>query len=482
MLQTGILTLSQMCRVIKHLGRIKLTVVDKIEADLLVIGGGGAGLMAAGIAASRNVDMNIVLIEQNRSEPCNTEIASNFIPAAGTRFQKASGVKDSVKNFVDDIAAKNNGKSDMGVTSAICSCAPEALHQLVDLFNVEIEYAPELTWIGHTSRRLHAHPTRSGVPIVAQLWNHLECQANIQILDNTHATGLILDNNRVVGATAVQKNRRVEITSSHVALTTGGFSANRKMLDKFIPEMSRAPNIGSKLDNGDGIQWGISAGAASSLMSGYQGRDCIFPDGTRVTPPVLSEGGIAINSDGRRFVNEQEDYSALARVYRAQSGSVAFFLWDDRIQKMVENVSVMQQAMKSGGIFTSDSIEVIANNFKLSPMRLEATVDQYNNGIKNGKDEFGRQLPILPLQSPWYSAQITGAIAHTQGGLTVDPHCRVIRPDGLPIPGLYAGGNTMAGLSGNKPEGYLSGNGLLVAYSSGFIIGNRVAELCHIKC
>ena len=138
MLQTAILTLSQMCRVIKHLGRIKLTVVDKIKADLLVIGGGGAGLMAAGTAASRNADMNIVLIEQNRSEPCNTEIASNFIPAAGTRFQKASGVKDSVKNFVDDIAAKNNGMSDMRVTSAICSCAPEALHQLVDLFNVEI--------------------------------------------------------------------------------------------------------------------------------------------------------------------------------------------------------------------------------------------------------------------------------------------------------------------------------------------------------
>ena len=81
----------------------------------------------------------------------------------------------------------------------------------------------------------------------------------------------------------------------------------------------------------------------------------------------------------------------------------------------------------------------------------------------------------MPL-SEAFAARITGAIAHTQGGLAVDTSCRVLREDETPISGLYAGGNTIAGLSGDDPAGYLSGNGLLVAYSSGLIIGRDVAR------
>jgi fumarate reductase flavoprotein subunit len=209
-------------------------------------------------------------------------------------------------------------------------------------------------------------------------------------------------------------------------------------------------------------------------MSGYQGRDCISADGTRVTPPVLNEGGIAVNSSGKRFVNERQDYSALASIYRQQPGHVAFFIWDQRIQHMVEDVFVMQQAMARGGIVCANSTAEIAAAYELPAVVLSRTLARYNAGVQRGDDEFGRSELSEPLCAPYFAAKITGAIAHTQGGLVVDSACRVLRVDGTPIPNLYAGGNTMAGLSGDGAAGYLSGNGLMVAYTSAYLIGQHV--------
>ncbi|MEQ8348110.1 MAG: FAD-binding protein [Sneathiellaceae bacterium] len=446
-----------------------------IETDLAIVGGGGAGLMAAGTAAMLDGELRIVLIEKSPDEPCNTEIASNFIPAAGTRYQLAAGVEDSADILFHDIMKKNAGKGDEAVIAEICRRAPEAIHWLADAFGVEIEFAPELTWVGHTNRRLHAHPTRSGPPVVARLREQVARQNNVLILDYTTATGLVTDNGAVVGVTAERDRQPLHIVARRTALTTGGFGANREMVARYIPEMAGAPNIGSKTDNGDGLRWGHSAGGKLSLMSGYQGRDCIFEDGTRVTPPVLNEGGIAVDASGRRFVNERHDYSALARIYRDQPGGFAYFIWDGRIQRMVENVHVMQQAMDRGGIVRGETVEQIALAYELPRKTLQDTITRYNEGVRRGVDAFGRQALTQPLEPPWYAARITGAIAHTQGGLSVDTACRVLREDRTPVFGLYAGGNTMAGLSGDEPGGYLSGNGLLVAYVSGLIIGRHAA-------
>ena len=176
---------------------------------------------------------------------------------------------------------------------------------MADAFGVDIEFAPELTWVGHSNRRLHAHPTRGGPPIVSRLREHIGMQKNVPILNHARATGRILEGGIVVGVTGEKAGRSLRIGAECVALTTGGFSANKYMLAEYIPEMADAPNIGSKCDNGDGIRWGHAEGAALSLMSGYQGRDCIFEDGARVTPPVLNEGGIAINATGRKSTTQQ---------------------------------------------------------------------------------------------------------------------------------------------------------------------------------
>lgn len=450
-----------------------------IETDVVVVGGGGAGLMAAGTAATVEGGVDVVLLEKDSDDPCTSVITSSFIPAAGTRLQRAAGIDDSPEVMAGDILRKNGHKSDPEMTLELCRRSAETIHWFIDGLGVDLEFAPEVVWFGHTNKRMHSHPTRIGVPIIGRMRDYFTSRDNTTYLDKSPGTGLVLDDRgAVIGVTADRDGKELRIGAKKVALTTGGFNANREMLAQYIPEMAEAPNIGAKSNMGEGIRWGMDAGAATGQMTGYQGRDCIFEDGTRLTPGVINEGGIAVNKTGKRFVNEEKDYSQLAAVYRAQPDHFAVFIWDERIQRMTENMHVMKESMRKGGIEICDTVADIAGKFDLPSDVLEQTVAAYNDGVRAGKDAQDRKNLTQPLAPPYYASRITGAMGHTQGGLKVDTSCRVLQPDGSPVPNLYAGGNTMVGLSGDTAGGYMSGNGLLVAYTTGLIIGqNAVAAI-----
>ena len=447
-----------------------------IETDVVVVGGGGAGLMAAATAAATGGEIEVLLLERDSSERCNSLISSSFIPAAGSRLQRAAGIDDSPEAMAADILRKNGHRSDPEVTLELCRLSAETVHWFIDGIGVELEFAPEVAWVGHSRARMHSPPARSGVPIIERMREFIASLPNATVFDKTSGTGLVRTREgTVTGITARRHGTEIRIAARRIVLATGGFNANREMLARYIPDMADAPDIGARSNRGDGIAWGMAAGAAVDHMSGYQGRDCIFDDGTRLTPGVINEGGIAVNATGRRFVNEERDYSELAAVYRAQPGGFAVFVWDERIQRMTEHMHVMREAMRKGGIARCERVAGIAERFALPVDALAETIEDYRTAVRAGHDAHGRTNLTESLEPPFYAARITGAMAHTQGGLRVDPECRVLRRDGRPVPNLHAGGNTMAGLSGDTAGGYLSGNGLLVAYTSGMIIGRNVA-------
>ena len=448
-----------------------------LDTDVVIVGAGGTGLTAAAAIATNAPHLRVTLIERDLSIACNSAIASNFIPAAGTRFQRAAGIDDTPDLLLSDILKKNKGRVDLRLARAICESSAETIHWLVDKVGVELELAPELTWLGHSVVRMHAHPERGGPPVLASLRRFVEGCAKVKILDQTICTGLIGD--ALVGITGVSSKRAaqtLQIKASRVVLASGGFGARPELVAMHIPEMASAPHIGSAKDLGDALDWGQQLGASLANLSSYQGRDCIFADGTRVTPPVLNQGGIAVNAHGVRFVDELQDYSSLARVYRRQPGQVAYFIWDQHIQDQVCNVLVMRQAMERGGIVRAADATALAQTLGLPEAALEATLQQWVTQPRDSCDAFGRSAPAKPLTPPYYAARITGAVAHTQGGLVVDAAGRVLLPNGRPIAGLFAGGNAISGVSGDSCTGYLSGNGLLVAYTSGYLIGRAIAS------
>jgi fumarate reductase flavoprotein subunit len=128
---------------------------------------------------------------------------------------------------------------------------------------------------------------------------------------------------------------------------------------------------------------------------------------------------------------------------------------------------------------TADTIEGIAEQTGLPLDALKQTfadIEACHRGAK--EDPWGRDWTNVEiLEPPYHFAKITGALFHTQGGLIVDDHARVLREDKSALPNLFAGGGAARGLSGPSRWGYLSGNGLLTATVIGRIAGREAAKL-----
>jgi fumarate reductase flavoprotein subunit len=125
----------------------------------------------------------------------------------------------------------------------------------------------------------------------------------------------------------------------------------------------------------------------------------------------------------------------------------------------------------------SETLESLAGTLGLPADALAETVAETNRSARGEiPDAFGREGFLGgPLEPPFHGIHVRGALFHTQGGLRVDTHARVLRPDGEHIPGLYAGGGTAVGVSGSGYRGYSSGNGLLAATVLGKVAGEAAS-------
>ena len=143
------------------------------------------------------------------------------------------------------------------------------------------------------------------------------------------------------------------------------------------------------------------------------------------------------------------------------------------LRQTLANYPRFGECLEAGHVQKAGTLADLARHFKIEPNNLVRTVEKYHAALKTGRDEFGRTQFGGPLTPPYYGIRVTSALVQTLGGLRVDARARVLRPDGTPLPDLYAGGGTAAGLAGDRPEGYLAGTGLLAAFGLGWIAGHH---------
>ena len=443
------------------------------ETDLVVVGAGACGLMATFVAARAGID--VVLLEKNTRLGCNTELASGSIPAAGTRFQKALGIDGSARQMSDDILKKNQGRADAAIVAELCRRSPEIIDLLVDEVGLPLTLNTDSSRFGFSFLRLHNPPGRTGAPLVRSLHDAIGRYPNATFVDHCPGAGLVANENGAVVGVLAGEPAEQRIGARRVILACDGFGASREMIGRYIPEMSDVEYIGVGNNTGDGIRWGMELGAAVAHMGSYQGHGLVCPGfGTRLTPEVAQLGAVIVNVEGERFAREDQGYSEFARVVLAQPRRVAVAIFDQRIYDIVAPLDHFQETIASGAIRSADTLDELTVRFKLPPARVLESIAQCQAAAAQG-DPFGRQVPYVPCAPPFHGAFITGALAHTQGGLVVDTSARVLRPDGTRIENLYAGGGTAAGISGDGPDGYLSGNGLLSALGLGLIAGEHAA-------
>jgi len=451
-----------------------------VEVDVLVIGAGGCGLVAALAAAQHGI--SVFVVEKEKTAGGNTSLSQAMVPAAGTKAQSQAGFEDSIERMTEDILKKNDYQSDPTLTRRVAEEAARLVDWLNDQIGIELELVTEFIYPGHSSYRIHANRSRKGTRLINDLVNATGRFENIDIAYNAAVKRLVAteQDKSVIGAEVEIAGIGLNLArAKKVILALNGFGANREMLKNYISEMAEAYYFGHEGNTGEGILWGQALGAQLDCMGAYQAHGSVaHPHGTLLTWAVISLGGYQVNLQGKRFVNEYHGYSEHALDVLKQKQGVAIEVFDQRIYDIISDYEDFQQCLKMGAIKQFESIEDLAASFKLPVEQMMSTHAEFQKAaMGETRDPLGRKDFEAPLKPPYFGVKVTGALFHTQGGLKVNHQAQVIRVDGSPIPGLYAGGGTACGFSGKTgPKGYLSANGLMAALVLGKIAGESAAS------
>ncbi|MEQ8671988.1 MAG: FAD-dependent oxidoreductase [Aggregatilineales bacterium] len=446
------------------------------DTDIVVVGGGGCGFTAAVAAGQPGAE--VLVLEKQARPLSNTQRSYGMIPAGGTRLQQANGVEETPEDFVRDILNKNHHQGDEATTLHIARTIVEVVHWLVDEVGAELYFVDDFTYPGHSRHRMHAPLNRTGAELYDALRAKLNTMSNVDVIQDAPVTNLIADDSGTVLGVVVQRGNTIErVKAKKIILATNGFGGDETLVEKYIPAMKQALYLGGEGNTGEGMLWGIELGAETAFMDAYQAHGSVaVPYNVLITYAMVAEGGIQVNKHGKRFGTELQGYSERALEVLAQPDGLAWMIYPEKLHQLGLTFEEYRNANDAGAIKKSDTVESLAAQFGIDVDGFVSTMTAYNSAADGATpDPNGRAL-CKRIDPPYYGVKVTGALFHTQGGLKVDTHARVLKTDGTPIPNLYAGGGTAAGLSGHGAAGYLSGNGLLTALGYGYLAGRHAAE------
>jgi fumarate reductase flavoprotein subunit len=445
------------------------------EVPVAIIGAGAAGLVAA--LACRAAGVEPLVIERDAVPRGSTSLSAGLIPAPGTRFQRERGIEDDAATFAADIQRKAHGQADAALVRVVAQAIAPAIEWLADDFRLPFSLVHDFDYPGHTHRRMHGLPSRSGAELVDRLRHAVE-QAGIPILNEARVTTLLRDEGGLRGLIAERPDGSTERIGAHaIVLACCGYAGNKALVQKYIPDLAGALYFGHPGNEGEAVLWGEQLGAELRDMTGHQGHGSVaHPQGILVSWAVIMEGGFQVNLDGARFWNEASGYSEAGIAVLQQRDGLAWDVFDHRIAGVARQFEDFRQAEAQGAIIAGDSVQELAAKARL-PDALAATLAAVEAHKRAGtRDAFGRDWAgVAPLAPPYCAVRVTGTLFHSQGGLAVDEGARVRLARGGVVGNLFAAGGAACGVSGPDASGYLSGNGLLTAVALGRIAGQGAA-------
>ena len=439
--------------------------MQNIDCDIIVIGAGGCGLMAALVAAKKGV--RVLLLEKTEKPGGGTAFSSKGIRAAGSRRQRELKIDDDPALYAQDILQRNDGESDAVLIRRLAETSGRVADFLTDEAGIEFQIG-EFAF-GHSAQR--SHSWKEDKTVTDFLFAAVERDKKIQVRFSTPVLALEQDDG---GAVVGAKTANGIVTARKIILASGGFGASAELLSKYIPKAVGIPFPGHHGSTGDGIKMGVAIGAATENMGAFQPYPAYIGPGKRAVPPeVALSGGIMVDGGGKRFVDETRYPGGLGIRMLDLSGKQAYEIFDERIFKLHRNAPGLRSlsALADAGLLQrGETPEDLAGKLGIDAEGLKQTIRESNERATSGdKDAFGRVLP-QPLEGPYYGIKVTVALYHTQGGLKVNTNGQVLRADGSIIPNLYAGGGVAVGVSGKGLEGYLPGNGLLASLGLGMLV------------
>lgn len=440
----------------------KKLVKETQNKDVVVIGAGGAGLVAA-IEAKNNGAKNVIVLEKMAFAGGNTLISGGEYAAPNNWVQVKKGLKDSNDAFYNDILKGGDNEGDPKLVRVLADNALSGAEWLKDYINMTFEDR-QMFFGGHSVERSLVPQGATGVEMISKLLAKAE-ELNIPVLYETPATELMVDKGRVTGVKAVSEDKEYTfLAKDGVILATGGFGSNLEMRVKYNKDVDE--NILSTNTvgiTGDGITMAEKIGAQLEDMPFIQ----TYPTCDPISGALLYfgdvrlvGGSILVNQEGKRFVEELERRDVISMAIKNQTGNAAYQFCDEAQVKLSgvaeHHADEVNYLFNNKLLVKADTIKEAADFFGIDATELEKTVAKYNQYAKDGKDlEFNKRGKLTPFEAkgPFYIMKAVPAVHHTMGGIKIDENARVINTKGEVIKGLYGAGEVTGDIHGTNRLG-----------------------------
>lgn len=426
--------------------------------DVVVIGGGIAGLSAALSAAESGAET--VLLEKLPQLGGSTAMSGGLFAFADTDEQQELGIEDSQERLLQDLIDAGGGRNDVRLLQAYTAAQPGVQRWMRDK---GITF--DAVKIGAGQSVARSHHTR--IRDLLETFRAAFVATGLgRILSEHQAMRLEHNGFRVDAVSAETPDGRVRFdVRGGVVLATGGFSRSKELLETFVPSQVGGLPYGGLGNTGDGLKMAWRLGAAFRGMGYVTGTYGSHPD----TGPEENEllcsfylGGIIVNLDGRRFVDESLSYKAIGDVCLRQPDGLGFQVFDRQVRaKSVPGLALsdIDFLESKGRLFIADTVEGLAAAAGINGPQLAKTLEQYNEAVRSGQaDEFGRDSlcnhvgeRLELTESPFYAYPAKTTMTSTMCGLTITPKAEVLDIEGGVIEGLYAAGEVAGAFHGRAP-------------------------------
>jgi len=488
------------------------------EADVVIVGAGGAGMTAALTAAEAG--KKVIILESQAMVGGNTVKATGVMNAAKTAHQdnntfgetaglekqlaaaadyadnaaiadltakvtvqwndyqaNPTGYFDSVELMQLDTMIGGKGVNDAELVATMVNGTADAIDWLK---TVNIDLHDVASFGGASVKRIH-RPTNAegktvsvGAYMVPLLETACANNENITILLETTANTILTNEGAACGIVATGKTgETVTVNAKAVILATGGFGANLEMVSQLKPELDGFMTTNAAGLQGQGIAMAEAIGAATVDMDQIQIHPTVEANtAALITEGLRGDGAILVNAEGKRFIDEVGTRDVVSAAEIAQTGSYSWLIVDEA---MLQKSTVIQGYVTKGLTFSGNTYEELGAAIGVDGAALTETMNTWNSYVEAKNDpDFGRTSFANPLNTaPYYAVKVTAGIHHTMGGLKINTNTEVIDVNGNVIPGLYAAGEVTGGVHGANR---LGGNAVADIVVFGRIAGAAAAE------
>ena len=479
--------------------------MKKMEADVVVVAGGPAGLAAA-ITAGEN-DLKAIVFEKSNTTGGAANMGMGPL-GLGTKYQK-EGFCDITKDDAMDIHMKyTHYRVDGDLVQTYFEKSGDTIEWLEDM---GVEFAGVFRYFKESAQTWHIVKPESGVigpraagPMIRIMTEKVK-ELGGEIYLETPVKSLIMEDGKCVGVIATSKDgEEIEARAKAVVVATGGFGTNKEMIkeefnlnlwEDFFPF-----NVPGTVGEGLKMMW--AAGAQKfrpNIEMIYQLKDNL---NWFLLDAVLRQPNLLINQRGDRFMDEGQmgNTTFTGNAIALQPGNYAYAIMDGAILKHYKKngpdifdivhpkeafMAVdgeFDRAVEEGydGFFRADSIEELAEKLGIDAEKLEETIDDYNDMCDEGYDsqfnKFHGYLHPITGKGGYLVGKFYVAAYGTIGGVRINKKCEVFDENDNVIPGLYSAGSDANTIYGDSYNFTLPGNTMGFAINSGRMAGEAMAD------